>query len=297
MTISEAFDYTIRAKRRNGGKKGKPAAVKTIRNYVSAKNNLLDAIPDIPIQIFTKVHAEQWKDYMIGNGMQPSAIARYISCLKAVLDYLGDSMGMDVLDPSKVKRVRVEGNSNRTWLLPSEVQAMRDVAKNPRDKSMVSLLFSLGCRPEELTNLNRVDVVTDEVIIRNEKTGKDYPRFIAPYARKDLNEYLATRHDNLTPLFISGQRRRITVSRVEQIFHEVADLAKQEYPEAWEKDKNVTPYVMRHSHATDLRINGASLMDIKDALGHTTITSTQIYAHAPDQRRREVHERFHTKLK
>lgn len=296
MTITEAFYAAIEYKKQKGGHEGKPAEVKTIRNYLTTLNSILSVIPDIPISLLSSNHIEMWKDRMASNGMARSSMAGYISCLRSVLAYLRAEMGMDVLDPWSVKRIRVKRRPNRVWLLPEEIQTMRMAATNPRDRSMVSLLYSLGCRPYEMLNLNRSDVTTDEVIIRNEKTGNDYPVFIAPYARADLDAYLKTRTDKLSPLYISGQRRRLTVQRLEQIFHEVADRAKQLYPDVWQSDKNVTPYVFRHTHATDLRINGASLIDIRDALGHETITSTQIYSHIPDSHRREVRNRYHTRL-
>lgn len=291
MTISEAFNFTIREKRSSDN-----AAPKTIRNYLCALNSLLRVIPDIPIQLLTQEHISLWKDDMVRRSNKPSSIARNVSCLKGVLTQC-DDIGMECLKATQVKRVKVKRNTNQVWLTPAELQSLLDVTMNLRDRAMLALLFSLGCRPGEMLSLNREDVIKDELTVRNEKTDADYPVFIAPYARKALNEYLETRKDKLKPLFISGQYRRITLSRFEQILHVIADTAQQEYPEAWEKEKNVTPYALRHSHATDLLLNGANLREVQDALGHASIQTTQIYTHIPDVRRRQVREQFHTRLK
>lgn len=291
MTISEAFDYSIKEMRRER------RADKTIRNYITALNSLLEATPDIPIQLLTQQHIDQWKDYMIRGSCQNSYLAKQISCLKGVLTYLHEGLKLEVLNPVLVKGVKVKRKTDQVWLTPPEIQSILDVTENPRDKAMVALLFSLGCRPSEMINLNREDVIHDSFTIENEKTGADYPVFIAPYARKALNEYFETRKDKLRPLFISGQYRRITLSRFEQILHVIADAAQQEFPEAWEKEKNVTPYALRHSHGTDLFLNGADIREVQDALGHASIQTTQIYTHVPDSRRRQVRENYHTKLK
>lgn len=281
MTITEAFASCTRELHRNG------KAVKTIRNYNSALNSILKAVPDIPVTLLTRDHVAQWKDNMLRWSNQPSSIARNISCLKGVLAYLVD-LGFDVLDPSQIKRVTVI-RKDPVFLEVPEVRAILNAAENPRDKAIIACLFSTGCRIGDLLDLNREDVEDkDELIINMQKTGGQVRIFIDAFARKCLDEYLATRRDSLKPLFISGQRRRITVSRVEQIVHEITDAAGIK--------KNVTPHVFRHTFATDLLLNDADLREVQDALGHSSINTTQRYAHIPDRHRREVRRRYHSNL-
>jgi integrase/recombinase XerD len=289
MTIYEAFDYTIR---QMVGMGRKP---KTIRNLVSARNSLLKSVPDIPIQLLTQDHTTQWKEEMLRRGDKTSSIARHISSLRVVLAEM-EELRLDVLKPRKIDRIKVI-RGRQEVITPREVQAMMNSARNSREKAMIALLFSLGCRPSEMLNLNREDVVRDGVTIANEKTGLDYPAFIAPYARDALNEYLETRRDRLRPLFISTQSRRLTLSRFEQILHEVADIAQQDFPEMWERDKIITPYTFRRGHGTDLFLNGANIVEVQEALGHVNIQNTRLYIDIPDDRHKEVRSRFHTQLK
>lgn len=284
MTISEAFAHTIRELKLDD------KAEKTLRNYRTACNSLLKAVPDIPIQIVVHEHINLWKENMLSQGNQTSYIARNISCLKGVLSQMED-LGLNVLEPDRIKRIKVRRTksiSAQKYLTMEEMQALVDAAGSLRDRAIIACLFSFGCRVGELLNLNRQDVIKDELTIHQEKTDKECPVFVDPLARKCLDEYLETRRDNLRPLFISGQRRRITVSRVEQILHEIADKAGIE--------KNVTPHVLRHTFATDLRVNGADIRDIQDRLGHASIQTTQIYTHIPTEHRREVQRKFHSKL-
>lgn len=280
MTITEAFDYCLRELTLDG------KAPKTVKNYVCARNSLLKAIPDIPITLLTQEHVSMWKDYMLRWSVQTSTIARYISCLKGVL-FMMEQLGHDVLEPARIKRIKVK-RKKPVFLDVPEVRALINAAENPRDKAILACLFSMGCRIGELLCLDREHVMTDDVLIYAEKTGKEYRVFIDAFARKCLDEYLETRTDNLKPLFISGQRRRITVSRVEQVVHEITDKAGI--------TKNVTPHVLRHSFATDLLLNGGDLREVQDALGHSSIQTTQIYTHIPDAHRKEVRRRYHSNL-
>lgn len=280
MLISDAFTSCIREMQRDG------KAAKTIRNYITARNSLLKTIPDIPITLLTRDHVNLWKDEMLRWSLQTSSMAANLSHLKGVLYHLRE-LGYDVLDPAQIKRVRVK-RKNPVFLDVPEVRAILTAADNVRDKAIIACLFSMGCRVGELLNLNRDDVTTDEIIIDAEKTGKQYRVFIDPFARKCLDEYLETRKDSMRPLFISGQRRRITVSRVEQIVHEITDRAGI--------DKNVTPHVFRHTHATDLLVNGADLREVQDALGHSSVQTTQRYTHVSVDHRREVRRRYHSKI-
>lgn len=289
MTISEAFAFTIRRLKANN------KALKTIRNYISAQNSLLRVVPDIPIQLLTQDHVTRWKEDMMRRSHKTSSMARNMSCLRGVLAEVED-LGLNALKPRKIDRIKVKrGKQER--VTPNEVQAMMNATDNPRNKAMVALLFSLGCRPSEMLNLNREDISKDGVTIINEKTGLDYPAFIAPYARRALDAYLETRRDRLRPLFLSGQSRRLTLSRFEQILHEISDIAQQDFPEMWERDKNITPYAFRRGHGTDLFLNGANIKEVQEALGHVNIQSTQLYIDIPDDRHKEVRSRYHTKLK
>lgn len=288
MTISEVFDRTIRELESNNRK------IKTIKNYRTAKNSFLRVISDIPIMLVSKDHVTLWKEDMMRRAHKSSSIARNVSCLRAALAHAED-LGMNVLKPRQVDRVQVR-RSDPTWLVPKEVQSMIDVTENLRDRAMIACLFSMGCRPSEMLNLNRSDVTKDDIIVTNDKTGADYPVVIAPYARKYLDEYLQQRRDTLRPLFVSAQCRRITLSRFEQILHVIADAAKQAFPEAWDNDKNVTPYTLRHGHATDLHENGAPLKEIQAALGHMNIQTTQVYVHLSEERKRGTRRKYHTQL-
>ena len=164
----------------------------------------------------------------------------------------------------------------------------------------VSVLFSTGLRVSELVSLDRaqVDLIKREfrVVGKGEK-----PRivFLSERAAIFLDEYLQKRSDNFVPLFINlknnsikhheldtrGADRRLSSVSVEEIVRKQARLAGI--------IKKVTPHTLRHSFATNILQNGADLRSVQEMLGHSSITTTQIYTHVTNKRLREIHQKYH----
>ena len=121
--------------------------------------------------------------------------------------------------------------------------------------------------------------------------------FISTEAAEWIQKYLDRRSDNAKPLFVrySGTKRldyggdfkRLTARSVQRLVSRYALLAGI--------TKHVSPHTLRHSFATDLLMNGADLRSVQAMLGHSNISTTQIYTHVTDTHLREVHEKFHHK--
>ena len=115
--------------------------------------------------------------------------------------------------------------------------------------------------------------------------------------RLALEKYIDKRADTLQPLFISisanhtattdGSYKRLTARSVQRIVQKYALLAGI--------TKHVSPHTMRHSFATDLLMNGADIRSVQTLLGHSNISTTQIYTHITDPHLKSVHEKFHHK--
>ncbi len=167
-----------------------------------------------------------------------------------------------------------------------------------RDRAMLETLYSTGLRVSELVGLNRsqVDLERREFTVRG-KGRKPRIVFLSQRCVDFLKAYLEKRADNWEPLFISfsrnradenlglGEKRRLTAYTVEEVVRRASKLAGL--------GKKVTPHVLRHSFATELLHNGADIRSVQEMLGHSSITTTQIYTHSTNERLREVHEKFH----
>ena len=128
------------------------------------------------------------------------------------------------------------------------------------------------------------------------KGQKDRPVFVSNSAAEHVENYLHARLDNLPPLFLSysrnnivstsGDYRRLGARSIQRMIAKYARLAGI--------TKHVSPHTMRHSFATDLLMNGADLRSVQSMLGHSNISTTQVYTHVTDEHLREVHEKFHS---
>ena len=193
---------------------------------------------------------------------------------------------------------------------------------NLRDKAILETLFSTGMRVGELISLTRDDVnlERDEFAVRG-KGGKVRVVFLSPEAKQSLKKYLDARADVSPYLFVrhdraaqrppplapppEGRGRKIisppprgggargggdtdqplTARSVERLVARYARVAGIVKP--------VHPHTLRHSYATDLLRGGAQLRDVQAMLGHSSITTTQIYTHVTEQHLRDAHKRFH----
>lgn len=235
------------------------------------------------------------------KGLSVTTQNYHLIAFRGFLKYLS-KRGIKSLDPTLVELPRTH-RPQVTFLHVDEID--RILAEIPldsetglRDRAILELLFSSGLRVSELINLNRdhINLERREFMVRG-KGQKDRPVFISDQAAEAISDYLAERHDKLPALFLNNSRnrpdadmkndeRRLTSRSVERIVNKYVRLAGI--------TKHVTPHTLRHSFATDLLMNGADLRSVQSMLGHSDISTTQIYTHVTDPHLREVHERFHS---
>lgn len=163
-----------------------------------------------------------------------------------------------------------------------------------RDIAILETLFSTGLRVSELCALTRDKINLDrgEFMVRG-KGNKPRIVFLSPDAKAAISLYLKTRKDNNEFVFIShginSNEAGLTSRSVERILQKFATKAGLV--------KKVTPHTLRHSYATDLLINGADIRSVQALLGHSSITTTQVYTHITNRQLGEVHKAFHGKRK
>lgn len=167
-----------------------------------------------------------------------------------------------------------------------------------RDQAILSVLFSTGMRVSELCSLNRgeMDINRGEISIRG-KGSKLRLVFLSDDSKRVLNDYLSKRSDIDSALFIripkskkfsKDDELRLTPRSIQRI-------VKKHSIKAGIVGKKVSPHTIRHSYATDLLRNGADIRSVQAMLGHSSVTTTQIYTHVTDKQLREVHNKFHNK--
>jgi len=225
----------------------------------------------------------------------------YLIALRSFLKYLAKR---DILSVT-AEKVELAKTDERqiTFLDPEELEAIfskpdLSTPQGRRDKAIMDLFFSTGLRVSELCNLKISDINLDrsEFSVRG-KGGKVRVVFLDHESKESIRKYLDFRPDKSDFLFISyghsnaedgqpiAEDASITPRSVQRMILKYATTAGI--------TKHVTPHVLRHSFATDLLMNGADIRSVQTLLGHSSITTTQIYTHVTDQHLQEVHSAFH----
>ena len=222
-----------------------------------------------------------------GKGLSVTTQAYHLIALRGFLKYLA-KRNIKSLDPVLVELPRTH-RPQVTFLHVDEIDRILaeiplDTEDGLRDRAIFELLFSTGLRISELTGLNRGDVnlTRREFMVRG-KGQKDRPVFISQSAADAVQDYLDERKDKLPALFLnnsrnqpmvgtSGDYRRLTPRSIERIINK--------YVRAAGITKHVTPHTLRHS-----------------LLGHSNISTTQIYTHVTDPHLKDIHEKFHSDVK
>jgi len=161
-----------------------------------------------------------------------------------------------------------------------------------RDRAILETLFSTGLRISELCNLDRyINLNRDEFTVRG-KGEKLRVVFLSDRARATLKNYLDKRSDTLEYMFIS-------ITKSGKVIGKITPRAVQRLVEFYRKKagitKKITPHQLRHQFATDLLINGADLRSVQEILGHSNISTTQIYTHLTNKELHDVHKSFHAR--
>ena len=237
-----------------------------------------------------------------GHPLKKSTENYHMLAVRAFLRYLA-WRGIASLSPEKVP-VAKSADREITFLEGDEVKTVisgPNIAKisGLRDKAILEFLFSTGLRVSELAGLNTDDINFQRGEISVLGKGKKIRVvFLSPDALSTVDQYLKNRgflrpevgnlkKDLEEPLFLSKRQERLTVRSIERIVKKYALLAGI--------TKKVSPHTLRHSFATDLLIAGADIRSVQSMLGHSSITTTQVYTHVTDQHLREVHQKFHGK--
>jgi len=173
-----------------------------------------------------------------------------------------------------------------------------------RDKAILETFFSTGLRVSELCNLDRyINLERGELAVRG-KGEKIRVVFISDDAKKAIKNYLDKRSDTIDKLFISLTKENNPPTSGEsakppKAIGKITPRAVQRMIDLYKRKagitKKITPHQIRHQFATDLLMNGADLRSVQELLGHSNISTTQVYTHITNKQLKEVHEAFHGK--
>lgn len=166
-----------------------------------------------------------------------------------------------------------------------------------RDRAILELLFSTGLRVAEAASLKRrqVNLKKDEFSVTG-KGDKIRVVFISPSAKTALKNYLDKRSDN-SPALYARHDRSLNLEDSQPLTARSIERLVKKYARVAGLPQSTTPHTLRHSMATDLLQAGADLRSVQEILGHSSITTTQIYTHLTNRRLKEIHHKYHGKFR
>ena len=277
-------------------------SLNTVDAYCSDLCTLGDYLQDNGISSWDKVSRDDLLDFLDfrrRRGMEAATLARELAAIKVFYRYLVNEKLLDH-DPSAVM------DSPRLWRILPDMLSIEETdrllrafsdrageALTVRNRAILEMMYASGLRVSETANLKLGDVNFETAMVR--VIGKGSKERVVPVAPRVLNllrRYTSSARNELVEknplspyLFVSRTGKRLNRERIWAIIKEAALIAGI--------DKEIHPHTLRHSFATHLLENGADLRAIQEMLGHSDISTTEIYTHVNKNRLLAVHRQFH----
>lgn len=277
-------------------------SIQTIRTYNIALKQFqtyfieeYDTNPDI--KLLETDDLRPFLGYLHDKGNSKSSIRLKVSAIKSFFKY-AKRTGLIKTNPANTISTPKNEKKLPSFMLQTEISKMID-SINSEDfstlqlKAIIEIIYSCGLRISETLNLKSSDINFSEQIIK--VIGKGNKQRIIPIGNKAvkiLQKYLTLQ--NLIPknttndtLFIDEKGQNIQYN---YIYRKIKQLMTQHT-----NSPKKSPHVLRHSFATHLMDNGADINSVSEMLGHSSLSSTQIYTHVSVERLKEAYKKAHPK--
>ncbi len=288
--VLEIFERYLRE-----DKKASPNTLSSYMRDIKQLGEYLDANFDSTILTASEEELGDYIDSLRSEGKSVATVSRSIASIKCLYQHLCINRYLEI-NPS-LKLVPDKSTERLPQILSSEeVELLLNQphcidAKGYRDKAMLELLYATGIRVTELIDLDISDVNLSGGVIRCESRGKE--RYIPMYsaAVKALSDYITLVRPQMiaTPdepsLFVNVSGDRMS----RQGFWKIIKY----YQKKAGIEKDITPHTLRHSFAAHLLENGADIHAIQEMLGHSDISSTQVYSHLIKKQLKDVYNKAH----
>jgi integrase/recombinase XerD len=229
------------------------------------------------------------------KGRATSTISRNLASIRSFYQYITKIKMIEQDPTSELESPKVEKKLPQI-LSTEEVELLLEQPKcvdlkGFRDKAMLELLYATGIRVSELISLNLSDINLEIGFVKCNKGTRERMIPIGSMAIAAILEYLnksrglLIQQSDEKALFVNINGRRLTRQGFWKIIKQYKNLAKI--------SKDITPHTLRHSFAAHLLENGADLRSIQEMLGHSDISSTQIYAQIAKNKIKEIYKKTH----
>jgi integrase/recombinase XerD len=271
----------------------------TIISYREDLNTYLDFIAKSDIEALSKISKNNITNFMFSQkerGIAVNSIARRLAAIRMFHRFLTrerivkDDPSTLIDSPKLWKRIpeTLTINEVESLIAQPDVRSSQGV----RDRAILETLYATGMRVSEAVNLKKDNVNLDIGFLRC--VGKGDKERVIPIGKKaiaSINKYLEAARPKFLKdkesefLFVSRIGKKISRQSFWKILKKYAKLARIKKP--------IKPHTLRHSFATHLLEHGADLRSVQEMLGHSNISTTQIYTHINKDRLKNIHRQFH----
>ena len=246
----------------------------TLKNYLKANKHLLEHTKKQPEQITE----DDIKLYIADNlsNSSSSTIIVFLSAIKLAYNSILDAdLTANIKRPKREKHLP-------TVLTKEEVKKLIDIFDNLKSRLMISLIYACGLRVSELTNLKNDHLEFEEKIghVRQGKGKKDRIFNIPEFLLEELKEQAEKQKENEKVYLFTGPKGKLTERNIQKIVSLGALRAGIK--------KQVHPHTLRHSFATHLLEDGTDIRFIQTLLGHSNLSTTEIYAHVSTEQIKKI---------
>ncbi|MCC7364964.1 MAG: tyrosine recombinase [Dehalococcoidia bacterium] len=228
-----------------------------------------------------------------------ATVARKIAAVKSFFGFLAAEAAIEN-DPTEQLKSPQVGKQLPRALTPREVDelleqpARRNTPESRRDKAMLELLYATGLRVTELVSLDVTDIALESDPVTVRCLGKGERERVLPLVQRPVDE-LRQYIFHVRPRLVRNRREPALFvnRRGERLTRQGFWLILKNYAREAGLDKAITPHTLRHTYATHMLSGGMSLRHVQDALGHASISTTQIYTQLTDGQKRVEYDKAH----
>lgn len=256
------------------------------------KANSIDSIDKVSYELLSDYFAQ-----LFDLGLESSSISRYLSAIRGLHSFLFNEKMIsenisDIIElPKQTRKLPDVLSYEEIKLLLATIDTRKPAGI--RDKAIVEVLYACGLRVSELINLKQRDVIAEmEIVCVFGKGSKERYVPIGSSALANIDTYKKEARIHFVKsmetgdiLFLNQRGKPLTRAYIWKMLKETAAIAGIK--------KSIHPHTLRHSFATHLIEGGADLRAVQEMLGHSDISTTQIYTHIDSAYIKEVHKLFH----
>jgi tyrosine recombinase XerC len=262
----------------------------TCLNYSLDLKEFKNFLKDTPLESIDHLILRRYLAELKQKNLKSRSINRKLSCLRSFFKFLFRE-GYIKYNPCSLISGPKQEKHLPSFLTEEEVIRLIEIVPvkdewSLRDRAILETFYSTGMRISELVGLDTsdIDFISGTVKVKG-KGKKERLLPIGDKALEAIKDYLAKRKNKEEAVFLNKFGRRISSRAVRDIVHKYVRVASLK--------SGISPHTLRHSFATHLLERGADLRSVQELLGHTNISTTQVYTHLTTEKLKQVYQKAH----